>query len=104
MIGFGWVITHFGDVFLESIQVFLWFLVRFVEKGPKRENFGQLSKVPRSGEETPRGNEELRRGRAEREEWPGLWFATAKPLFTTLKCCVFVSFCFSVFSKTCILN
>ena len=38
MFGFGWVRIHFGDVFLENIQVFLWFLVGFLVKWPKSAN------------------------------------------------------------------
>ena len=38
MFGFGWVRIHFGDVVLESIQVFLWFLVGFMVKWPKSAN------------------------------------------------------------------
>ena len=38
MFGFGWVRIHFGDVFLKSIQVFLWFLVGFMVKWPISSN------------------------------------------------------------------
>ena len=41
MIGFGWVRTYLGDVFLENICVLLCFWLDLLEKGPKTANFGQ---------------------------------------------------------------
>ena len=84
----------------------------------QKRKFRAIAGVLHSGEETPRrgegpcGNKGSPRGiEAEREGWPGLGFATtklsfaatkgfpaAKPLFTAWKCCVFVSFYFSVVS------
>ena len=78
-----------------------------------------IAGVIRRGKETPRSGEgSPRRSKVEREGWPDLGFVAAKlsfialkqcfamtkPLFTAWKCCVFVSFCFSVFPKTYLLD
>ena len=42
MFGFGWVRIHLGDVFMESMQVFFWFLVRFLVRGTKLEQSGHF--------------------------------------------------------------
>ena len=40
MFGFGWVRTHLGDVFLESIRVFFCFWLDLWKNGQKLENLG----------------------------------------------------------------
>ena len=84
---------------------FIVFLVRFVGKRTKNSKFSAISRVLRSGKETPRSGEgPPRRSEAENEDFSILGFAVVKPLFTTWKCCVFVSFWFFVALKTCLLN
>ena len=77
---------------------FIVFLVRFVRKMTKNSKFWVMSRVLRSSEGPPHRNE------AKNEDFSILGFATAKPLFIVWKCCVFVSFCFSVIPKTCLLD
>ena len=64
-------------------------LVRFVGKMTKNNKFWAMSRVLRSGEETPRSGEGPRRSKgslcrseAEKEGWPYLGFTAAKLLFT----------------------
>ena len=90
MIGFGWVRTHFGDVFLESIQNILVVLGWIFGKMDQKRKIWAIAGVLRSDEETPRSGEgprigegSPRRNKAEREGWPGLGFVATKPLFTT---------------------
>ena len=73
-------------------------LVRFVGKRTKNSKFWAMSRVLRSCKGPPRRSE------AEKEDFSILGFAAAKPLFTVWKCCVFVSFCFSVVPKTFLLD
>ena len=80
-------------------------LVRFVGKMTKNSKFWAMSRVLRSSEETPRSGEGPPRcSEAEKEDFSILTFVAAKPLSTAWKCCVFVSFCFSVVPKTCLLD
>ena len=103
MIGFSRVRTHLGVVFDDTFgvfEVFGWIYGKIDQKRKIWAITGVLrsDEGPRSGEGSPCHSE------AEREGWPDLGFAMVKPLFTTWKCCVFVSFCFSVFLKTCLLD
>ena len=89
---------------------FLLFLVGFLEKWTKRENFGQLRL--RIGEETPRNDEGphssegSRRREAEREGWPSLEFLRRgeATVHSMENCCVSVLFCFSVAPRTGLLD
>ena len=106
MIGFGWVRTYLGDVFLIIYEFsFLLFFGWIFGKMDQKRKIRAIAGVLRSDEETPHSGEgSPHHSEAEREGWPDLEFAATKPLFTAWKCCVFVSFCFSVVPKTCLLD
>ena len=71
-------------------------LVRFVGKRTKNSKFWAMSRVLRSGEETPHSGEGLRNGEGpprssevEKGDFSIPGFAAAKPLFTAWKIAVF---------------
>ena len=105
MIGFGWARTYLGDVFIENICVLLCFgWLDFWKIDQKRKiwaivggpSLRRRDPLPQRSNASPRCSRE--------EDFSSLGFTAAKPLFTAWKCYVFVSLCFSVVLKTCILD
>ena len=79
----------------------IWAIVRVLRSGEETPRSGE---GPRNGEGPRSGEGSPHRSKAERKGSLGLGFAAVKPPFTAWKCCVFVSFCFSVVPKTCLLD
>ena len=65
MFGFGWVITHLGEVFLESIRVFFLFWLDFWKNG-RNQQIWVISRVLRYGVGIPRSSVSPCHGVAER--------------------------------------
>ena len=97
MFDFGWIRTHLRVVFGDIYELFWVQELNFWKNGRNKQKYGQEVGGP-----SPWRRPMPRRSRM--ANLAILGFTAAKTLFTTWQCCVFVSFCFSVVLKTCLLD